>query len=93
MANHLTHLGVGQELFQIRTGHNIGKITATGVHITGTDEAISAEMDEVFSRLKGEKGMRWRETCERVRVMIREDMEEGESRKNMERLADPVVME
>ena len=50
-------------------------------------------MDEVFVSLTGESGRKWRETCERVRVMVREDMNEGESRKNMDRLADPALMD
>lgn len=62
-----------------------GKTTATGVKIVGTDEAIKDEF-KVFGQLKGERGLQVRKRMLEVKKDVREDMEKGKARMNMDKL-------
>jgi len=83
VASEVCELGIARELIQVRTGHNVGRETACGILVKGTDEAIVKEMEEVFMYMISEDGDVMRERCEQVRKMVAEDMESGISHDNM----------
>lgn len=57
--------------------------TARGILVEGTDEAIALEMEEVFRFMVSEQAERMMKRCEEVRELVKEDMERGDSHKNM----------
>ena len=72
MAAHLTlQLDVAFELLEIRTGeHGFKKLHRFGdseKKLTGTDEAIRLEFEQVLEALNGEEGAKKRENVERLR--------------------------
>ena len=81
VANELDSLGVAHELVQVRTGHNVGKVTAKGVKVVGTDEAFKEELALALSKLNT-----MRERCRTVGAAVIEDMEQGEAHRSMLRL-------
>jgi S-adenosylmethionine:diacylglycerol 3-amino-3-carboxypropyl transferase len=83
VASEVCQLGIARELVQVRTGHNIGRETARGILVEGTDEAIALEMEEVFRFMVSEQAERMMKRCEEVRELVKEDMERGDSHKNM----------
>ena len=83
MAKQLTHLGIAQELIQVRTGHNIGRKTALGFMVHGKEETIKREMEDVLLGLTREGGERMRREAAQVRDEIREDVESGGSYREM----------
>lgn len=82
IARQIAHLGIGIELIQTR--HNIGKTTATGVEIIGTDEAIKQEFKDVFGKLHEREDVR--ERMKLVGEEVRRDMESGAAWENMQKL-------
>lgn len=88
-ANALTHnFDVGVELLQVRNGYNVGRWTALGVLVEGTEQAMRKEFQEVFEGMVGgERGKRLRENIRTLGEEVRRDSVEGESRKDMLRLA------
>jgi len=66
-------LDTGFELLQVRDGPIKGKAMRggpEGTEITGTDEAIAKEMDEVLVACQGEEGNRKRANAEKVKLRI-----------------------
>lgn len=58
-------------------GHNIGKTTARGAHIHGTDDAIQSEMKEVLDKLRGAEGAAMRARAKAFGEEVKRDAEEG----------------
>jgi hypothetical protein len=73
--------------WQVRTGPSIGLPTARGVKIEGTPEAIVNEMKSTFTNLFGADGEKKREKLSQVNQELRKDRKDGESAKEMRRLA------
>ena len=71
------------ELLQIRTGHNIGRKTATGVFVEGTEEAIRKEFKAVFGTLSGPEGEKIRKRAKKIQLQIKEDVKSGASYRQM----------
>jgi hypothetical protein len=79
----------GYELLQIRNGYNVGRKTARGPIVTGTDEALRTEFVEVFSGMKGDLGARLRRGMEKVADDVEKDCAQGgASWQAMRRLAN-----
>ena len=72
-------LDVAFELIQVRSGTCGLKPLYRwgGVQPAGTVEAIIAEIEDVFERMRGEEGERKRRNAERLRDSFREGWEEG----------------
>ena len=83
VANEVVELGVAREFVQTREGYNIGRKTARGVLVTGTDQAILEEMEEIFTFMSSENGEKMRKRCEEVKQKVVQDMESGRSYENM----------
>ena len=60
--------------------------TARGVTVTGTPEAIRAEMRDVFTRAWGAEGERKRANVVKLGEAWRKDRKDGEARQAMMRL-------
>jgi hypothetical protein len=73
---------------QVRNGQNIGRRTASGVLVEGTDEAISREFRQVFDTMNDEVGRGLRRNVERMGQDMVCDAEYGFSHEAMRRLAD-----
>ncbi|KZO99005.1 glycosyltransferase family 1 protein [Calocera viscosa TUFC12733] len=68
-------LDTGFELVQVRDGPFKGKAYRGGINgteITGRDEAVAKEMEEVLSALRGEEGKRKRVNAQKVKQLIRD---------------------
>lgn len=78
--------GCAYELLQIRNGYNIGRKTARGPTVHGTEAAIRAEFSEVFGGMRGELGARLRRGMERLADKVDLDSSSGESWQAMRRL-------
>ena len=83
VANEVVELGIAREFVQTRMGYNIGRKTARGVLVTGTDQAILEEMEEIFTFMSSAAGEKMRKWCEEVKQMVIQDMESGRSHENM----------
>lgn len=55
--------------------------------IVGTEEAIKAELKDIWERIRGEEGARMRENVSKVRATLKQSWESGEARKAMQSLA------
>ena len=82
--------GVGIDLKQVKT-FRAGKTKFNelydGTIIVGTEEAIKAEMAEVWQRIKGPEGERMREKMRGIRALLVKSWQEGRSRQAMEGLS------
>lgn len=79
-------LRIGVELLQVRNGYNIGRGTASGVFVHGTEGAIRDEITRVFESLRGELGTRLRARVKQMKGEVEEDRQHGESRLAMDKL-------
>ena len=77
IANELAQLGNAIELVQVRTGHAIGKTTATGITILGSDTAMSGEFDTALRALRQDPVLRAKAV--EIGQRVREDMDSGEA--------------
>jgi len=59
-----------------------------GIVVKGTEEAMLAELKEVFGKMKGEEGQRFRENIEKVRGVMEKSWESGGTREAMMRLKE-----
>ena len=87
----LTHeFKVGIELLQIRNGFNVGRRTALGVLVEGTEQSMRKEFHDVFEgMMRGEMGKTCRVNVEQLAEEMKADSSEsGESTKEMRRLAE-----
>ncbi len=71
------------ELTQIRTGYNIGRPLSRGGKVEGTDEAVRAELQDVFEKVRGKEGEDVRKGMEKLSKLVRASREVGESDKAM----------
>ena len=78
-SNALTHIHpIGRELLQVRNGYNIGRETATGVMVEGTEQAMREEYQEVIGgSLRGELGKTLRRNIKELSKEMARDGEEG----------------
>jgi len=81
-------LRIGVELKQVRNGSNIGRRTACGVLVEGTEMAIRHEFAGVFGAMQSQLGQMLRGTITNMRDEMKEDMEWGGSRQALQRLVD-----
>ena len=58
-----------------------------GTEIVGTEEAIRAELKDIWARMRGDEGAQMRENVQKVRAMLKESWEGGEARQAMQSLA------
>ena len=87
----LTHeFKVGVELLQIRNGFSIGRRTALGVLVEGTEQSMRKEFQDVFDgMMRGELGKRLRGNVEKLAEEMKADTSDsGESTKDLRRLAE-----
>ena len=71
-------LQIGIELLQVRNGYSIGRRTAGGVFVEGTDSAIKKELETVFEEVgQGQLWKRLKRNVEELSEEIRVDSESG----------------
>lgn len=58
-----------------------------GTEIVGTEEAIKAELKDIWARMRGEEGAQMRENVRKVKGMLKHSWEDGEARKAMQGLS------
>ena len=75
------------ELLQVRNGYNIGRRTASGVFVHGTVDAMREEFHRVLLDIQGEVGKGLRNRVEEMAREMRDDLEFGESKRALMRLA------
>ncbi|WWD19336.1 hypothetical protein CI109_103795 [Kwoniella shandongensis] len=76
---------VGIQLKQVMTFVNPEhKKLHDGTEIIGTEEAITAEMKDVFKRMKGPEGEELRERMQSLRRVAQESWKDGKARRDME---------
>jgi hypothetical protein len=78
---------IGVELLQVRNGYNIGRETASGVFVHGTVDAMREEFQQVLLDMQGEMGEGLRRRVDEMAREMRDDMEFGESKRALMRLA------
>ncbi len=77
-------LGNGVQLYQVRTGLNVGKKMArTGVVVEGTREAIQAELSSTLTLLDGDRGRAVRARTEELSEIQRSSASGGLARKEL----------
>lgn len=81
-------LRIGDELKQIRNGYNIGRRTACGILVEGTDMAIRHEFAGVFGAMQGQLGHMLRGRITNMRDEMKEDMKWGGSHRALQRLLE-----
>lgn len=75
----------GVQLYQLSSG-NDGRTLGNGVVVNSTSEAMTKELNETWSRIRGEDGERYRRNISEIRGLIRKSAESGKARENMLRL-------
>ncbi|KAI8989003.1 UDP-Glycosyltransferase/glycogen phosphorylase [Trametes punicea] len=90
VAVHLTdHLDVGYELLEVRNGIGLGKIFRTGKTLTGTLDAVRAELRDVLLCAFGEDGAARRARLLKLRKRLEEAWtENGTARTDVEAFLD-----
>ena len=74
-------------MLQVRNGYNIGRRTALGVLVEGTEESMSKEFREVLhGMIRGKMGELKRENMEKLADQMREDSDSGSSKEELLRL-------
>lgn len=58
-----------------------------GTEIVGTEEAIKAELKDIWARMRRDEGAQMREHVQKVRAMLKGSWEGGEARQAMQSLA------
>ena len=84
--------GVGVQLYQFCSGLD-GRTFANGTKIVGGEEAIKAEMRDVWTMMRGERGKEMRSRAEGLRAIMRESREKGEAKKSLDRLGRVIMGE
>lgn len=92
----LTENGAAIDLVQIKTFERSAVLDPSvkfdrlysGEVIVGTEEAIRAEMKDVFTRVRGAEGETMRGEMRRLRETARKSRESGGARQAMEALAE-----
>ncbi|KIK53865.1 glycosyltransferase family 1 protein [Collybiopsis luxurians FD-317 M1] len=81
-------LGLAFELVQVRNGESIGKPTHRGPIVEGTQEAVEAEMTDVWAKMRGEEGQKMRERVVKFGNAMKEDYKDGKARQAMNRVSE-----
>lgn len=55
-----------------------------GTEIVGTEEAVKAELADIWTRMRGEEGVKMRENMAKLKAIHKESWANGEARKAME---------
>ena len=76
----------GFEILQCRVGYNIGRPIYRGGTVQGTDEAVRAEMSEVFRKVRGRDGTEVRKGMERLHEIVVESRQKGQTCKALAKL-------
>lgn len=83
----MTKLGVGIQLYQFTTGQD-GRTFANGVKIAGSEQAMRAEMDETWAKVRGKEGDTMRENLEALDETISKSAASGGAQRAYQELLD-----
>lgn len=76
----------GFEILQIQARYNVGRPLYRGGKVEGTDEAIRAELKEVFEKVRGKEGEEVRKGMEGLHRIEMDSRKDGQTAKAMEAL-------
>lgn len=72
----------GVQLYQFSSGLD-GLSFGNGVLVEGTEEAMRAELEDVFAKMRGEEGRAYGQNMKQVREMMSKSRENGGTKEAM----------